>query len=195
MRVAVLFQGSSINTYRYWEDSRKIKKISIKNNIDILNKFLLKKYDCDVFFHTWKNKNIPESEYNDLIKLLNPVKYEMDDDIIVTHTTLGEKIKTTRIKVIECFLNYNLISNKKYDMIILTRFDIYFLKPLLLDKIEVEKNHIYLYDLTKDNINKKIIDKKNCLRQGIDDNFIIFSPDNSILKNLNAKKKKKYNSY
>ena len=68
MKVAILLRGSSINTYEHWQFKEQVS-VNYKNNIDNLKTNLLNNYDCDVFFHTWKEADRDDVDYEQTLTL------------------------------------------------------------------------------------------------------------------------------
>lgn len=179
MKVAVLFRGSSIGSYEHWQFKDKIS-VNYKNNIDNLKNNLLDKYECDVFFHTWRQKDVDFSEYEQLIADLKPKSYLFDEDIDGTHgPDLGGKVTLNAKRVIEVFNDYRIKNKKDYDLVIMLRFDVYFLQEFDLQEIlntQEIQNKIFVYAMGP-NSGKTFVDKNSTKDVGIDDNFIIFSPE------------------
>jgi hypothetical protein len=179
MKIALLLRGSSISSYTHWQFKDKIF-VHYKNNFDNIKKHLLDKYDCDVFFHSWKQEGIPDSQYQELVEDYKPQSYMFDDDIDGTYgPPLGKKVALSAKKVIDTFEKYRQDNRIDYDLVIMARFDVYFLQEINLQNILSSQNisnKIFLYTMGP-NLNKDYVDKNSTKTQGIDDNFIIFSPN------------------
>jgi len=180
MKVALLLKGSSIASYDHWQYKDRIE-IDYKHNIDNLNQNLIKDNNCDVFFHTWKSENIDINCYKEMASDLNAVSWSVDNDISGEHgPALGKKIVTTTKKVIDCYNKYKEENQIDYDLVIICRFDLFFLQKINLSKIletwENPSNSIWVYALGL-NVDNLYIDKNTIKDVGIDDNFIVFSPD------------------
>jgi len=111
------YKGSTVDFRNY------VKNIKIK----IYNYFNTK-YEIDTFICT--NSSIL---LNDLLKTYNPVQYIIED-----HGNLIIK----KIKGLQIIQNYSHHKNKKYDIILLTRFDIYFMKEFTNDNLNLNKLNI-----------------------------------------------------
>jgi hypothetical protein len=180
MKVALLLKGSSIASYDHWQYKDRIE-IDYKHSIDNLNQNLIKDNNCDVFFHTWKSENIDINCYKEMASDLNAVSWSIDNDISGEHgPALGKKIVTTTKKVIDCYNKYKEENQIDYDLVIICRFDLFFLQKINLSKIletrENPSNSIWVYALGL-NVDNLYIDKNTIKDVGIDDNFIVFSPD------------------
>ncbi len=179
MKIALLLKGSSIGSYEHWQFKDRTH-VHYKNSIDNLRRFLIDKYDCDVFFHTWKQDAVDLDEYSELVSDFKPKAYLIEKDIDGTHgPALGKKNVLTTQKVIETFENYRKSNQVDYDLVILTRFDAYFLQEFNLQKIkelEDTENNIFIYAMNS-NLGRQFIDKNTTATQGIDDSFVIFSPN------------------
>jgi hypothetical protein len=193
MKVALLLKGSSIASYDHWQYKDRIE-IDYKHNIDNLNQNLIKDNNCDVFFHTWKSENIDINCYKEMASDLNAVSWSVDNDISGEHgPALGKKIVTTTKKVIDCYNKYKEENQIDYDLVIICRFDLFFLQKINLSKIletwENPSNSIWVYALGP-NVDNLYIDKNTTKDQGIDDNFIVFSPDTVDIYNTTLDLKK-----
>lgn len=181
MKIAVIFKGSSINFYNHWQFN-DLLEINYKHSLDNIKINLLDVHDCDVFFHTWRCTDISvnQKNYDQLAVDLKAKSYIIDEDISGDHgPNLGKKVITTTKKAIDCYRDYQKKTNTKYDLVIICRFDIFFLHNINLAHIidsEYKNNSIFVYTLGT-NINNKIIDKEKTKDEGIDDNFIVFTPD------------------
>ena len=179
MKIAVLFKGSSISSYEHWQFKDKVS-VHYKNTINNIKQNLLEKYDCDVFMHSWVQNAFDASEYEKLVDDYKPKSYILDNDIDGTFgTPLGKKVLMSTKKVFDIFENYRKENNIIYDLVIVLRFDIYFLQDFDLRNILDIKdlnNKVFVYALGP-HLQQQSIDKNSVKDQGIDDNFIIFTPD------------------
>ena len=188
MKIALLLKGSSVNKYKHWQFKEEIcvdyekSLTNIKNNIVDL-------YDCDVFFHTWENEEF-KNRYDKLISDYKPVSYKIEKDIPGSHgPELGAKVIQTTKCVIETFLEHVDKTNTHYDLVIVSRFDLYFAEKLNLEKItnnfNLDDKIVFVHEtkvgLWGNNIN---LSKQLTEKQGLDDNFIIFTV--SALRNYYA---------
>lgn len=147
MKIAVcLFGISYIENFDHWRN----KKIDIDyRNYLINNKENV--YDCfensfiDFFISTNKN-----SYMNDIINYFNPKKHKFTD--LIMNRTLSRN--THFNNVLKLCKEYN----EEYDIIIVTRFDLYFEKKI----------SEYVIDLTTMNITSELINNQIC------DNFYLF---------------------
>jgi hypothetical protein len=109
-----------------------------------------KDYNIDTFIVTG-----PTEKLNELLDTYSPVKYDIDEN----NNLLSEYLPTTslqqnnscikKLKAIKLLLNYINETNKQYDVVIMTRFDIYIIKELThvdLNKFNIvsvlEKEHL-----------------------------------------------------
>jgi len=180
MKVALLLKGSSITSYDHWQYKDRIE-IDYKHNIDNLNENLIKDNNCDVFFHTWKSENVDIKRYEEMADKLKAVSWSIDDDVSGEHgPALGKKVITTTKKVIDCYRKYKEENQVDYDLVIICRCDLFFLQKINLSKIlenwKKPSNSVWVYALGP-NIDNLYINKSSTKDQGIDDNFIVFSPD------------------
>lgn len=116
-KLAVALTGIHyFQNYDHFTNSKyniNFKKYVRNIKIKIYN-FFEKKYNIDTFIVT--NPSIYQEE---LISIYNPVKY-------IINETFDHTIK--KINSLEMILEYSNSNNKKYHLILVTRFDIYFLK-------------------------------------------------------------------
>ena len=98
-------------------------KLSYENYKEyIFEHFEKKGYDCDVFFCTNKN-GLSKNSKEQLIEYYNPVNYMLTEEYDNYPNHFIKKNDRVK-KVIELCLN----SNKKYDHVLITRFDLNFKK-------------------------------------------------------------------
>ena len=179
MKVALLLKGSSINSYHHWQYKDRIS-IDYKHSLENFKANIIDNNNCDVFFHTWKSQDVDIDRYEEIAKDYNAVSYIIDDDINGDYgPNLGKKVITTTKRVIQCYKEYITKYNKVYDLVIICRFDLFFFHKIDLRKIldlNILGNTIFVYAL-ESNINNSVINKSTTKEQGIDDNFVVFTPD------------------
>ena len=112
-----------------------------KSYITLKNTFL-NKYDCDIYFHSWKSNNfkstdfgdsgheyhLEENNYSELIELYKPYKYLFESPIIFDASGLTcpiwrQPLNNTLSMYYSIYKSIQLVS-QNYDYIIRTRFDI-----------------------------------------------------------------------
>lgn len=122
---------------------------SIKENLIQVNK----NHQFDIFLHSWSI----ESQY-EVISKMNPKSFLFESSKVFKKITffkyikeytkkfLGKSYEFTRLNNIYSRWNSfykvcNLVknSNEEYDVIIVTRFDMFLFKPLLLDELSLDK--------------------------------------------------------
>jgi hypothetical protein len=103
-----------------------------KNFFDINN-------DCniDVYFHTRKHENIDK-----IIEMYKPKKYLIDDKL----TTCPNNHHIFMYSKLDSQLKVLSLVEKKYDIVFLCRFDLTFLKPLIIKEENITKNVICFPD-------------------------------------------------
>lgn len=127
MRIAICISGQPRN---------------FKQSYTSLKEYFLNKYDCDVYFHTWKINNfestnfgfgnnqysLTNNDYNDLIQLYNPKKYILEQPI--TFDASGYKcpiwrqpLNNTLSMFYSIYKSIQLVE-EEYDYVVRTRFDI-----------------------------------------------------------------------
>lgn len=179
MKIALILKGSSINKYKHWQYGDEIY-VDYKESIDNIKENIISQYDCDVFFHTWENIKYKE-EYKSLISDYNPIKYKIEKDIPGSHgPELGKKVVITTKSAIDCFLLYSKEKNAKYDLIIISRFDLSFPEKLnlseIIDNYNLEEKIVFVHE-TKEYIwgSELELSKDLTKDQGLDDNFVILT--------------------
>ena len=140
-----------------------------------LKKHFLDKYDCDVYFHTWKDTNIifqsihnftetrnytfTEEDYQNILELYQPKDYIFQKPIEFDRNDIkGEHIGIRLNSILSYWLStkfcFDLIkkSQIKYDLVVKTRFDLQFTDvispecPLIKDLTQLDPNHFYCFD-------------------------------------------------
>jgi hypothetical protein len=115
---------------------------SFKQSYISLKEYFLDKYNCDIYFHTWKATNfestnfgfgntqylLTEEKYNDLIQLYNPKKYILEQPIIFDASGYKcpiwrQPLNNTLSMFYSIYKSIQLIE-EEYDYVIRTRFDI-----------------------------------------------------------------------
>lgn len=153
MKVAICFFGLAGIYNLYGDDAiNKFKKYG-----DITFKFFdnnIKKYaDIDVFFHCW---NADEKTQLELLKQYNPKSYIFEDqykifpDIELTNNVgtdqrfgLGKfSIEHacncryySQMKSLQLLDSYQIENNIKYDFVLISMFDVMFLKPIIFSNL------------------------------------------------------------
>lgn len=132
MKIALLLFGMSYCEYTHWYSKKKLK-INYMNSYDnyqnyIYKYFYDKGYDIDVYFTT---NILSDEEKNNLIKKYKPVKYSFIKNKKNKILSRNEKL----VNVIELCLNNNI----KYDLVLVTRFDLFFNKDFSKSNIILEK--------------------------------------------------------
>ena len=127
MKIAICISGQARN---------------FKQSYNGLKSYFLDKYDCDVYFHTWKTPNfestnfgfgntqytLTDNDYNDLIQLYNPKKYIIEKPIVFDASDYKcpiwrQPLNNTLSMFYSVYKSIQLV-DKEYDYIIRTRFDI-----------------------------------------------------------------------
>lgn len=149
MRIAICISGQPRN---------------FKQSYTSLKKYFLDKYDCDIYFHSWKTPlfestnfgggnhqyQLNEEDYNELVELYQPKNYILEQPIVFDASGYQCPIWRYPLNTIlsmyySVYKSFSLCkqSNTEYDLIIRTRFDLdYSQLPLDLDKID--KNLVYI---------------------------------------------------
>lgn len=115
---------------------------NFKESYNSLKKHFLDKYDCDIYFHSWKTLNfestnfgggnhkynLDENSYTELIELYNPKKYILEQPIVFEASNYKcpiwrQPLNNTLSMFYSIYKSFQLIEDK-YDYIIRTRFDI-----------------------------------------------------------------------
>jgi hypothetical protein len=164
--MAICFSGLHyIENMEHWSKMKSnIHYKQYENNIKTkIYKFFERDYEIDTFFCT--NSSIM---IDDLCKTYNPIKYSIEND-------LGGNFK--KRKVLELLLDFINETNKNYDTILLTRFDIYILEQFTNQNIK----------LNSLNIVSELEHSAVC-----DDNLFIFPTEYlvkiiGLMKNINLK--------
>lgn len=132
MNIAICFFGLSggmndKNELINNSDSLKsIKNLIIKPNKDIGNK-------CDIFFHTWKYKNL---DNNKIINDYNPIEYIIDKRIHFDNDIKWNYIYSrwySHSKVLKLKMEYEKKNNFEYDYVLLVRFDCIFFEKIIFN--------------------------------------------------------------
>jgi hypothetical protein len=127
MKIAICISGQARN---------------FKQSYNSLKTHLLDKYDCDVYFHTWKTPHfestnfgfgntqytLTDNDYNDLIQLYNPKKYIIEKPIVFDASEYKcpiwrQPLNNTLSMFYSIYKSIQLI-DEEYDYVIRTRFDI-----------------------------------------------------------------------
>jgi hypothetical protein len=145
MKIAICISGQSRN---------------FKQSYISLKKHFLDKYDCDVYFHSWKTPtfestnfgngnyqySLTEHDYNELIELYQPKKYILEEPIVFDSS--GYKCPIWRqplnntLSMFYSIYKASQLIKEKYDYVVRTRFDIdysYFNLSLPKEGINIPK--------------------------------------------------------
>jgi len=119
---------------------------NFKQSYESLKTYFLDKYDCDIYFHTWKTDsfestnfgfgnqqyNLNEKDFNDLINLYQPKNYILESPIIFDASNYKcpiwrQPLNNTLSMFYSIYRSFQLIE-ENYDYVIRTRFDINYSK-------------------------------------------------------------------
>ena len=129
---------------------------NFKQSYISLKKYFLDKYDCDVYFHSWKTPNfestnfgggnhqyqLDENDYDRLIELYQPKKYILEQPIVFDASGYKcpiwrQPLNNTLSMFYSIYKSFQLIEGE-YDYVVRTRFDIdYSLFDLEFSKDEI----------------------------------------------------------
>ena len=149
---------------------------SVKIGYESLKNFYLDKYECDIFSHTWFDKQFPLSLYGEIINLYKPKKFLVEEQIIFDKLDRRDPIwKTPLQNILSMYYSmymanqlrnlYEETTGVVYDFVMRMRTDLKISKPIELEKIEKGKLAIYEWTET-------VYDKV-----GVSDVFAIGTPD------------------
>lgn len=115
---------------------------NFKQSYESLKKYFLNKYDCDIYFHTWKINNfestnfgfgnnqysLTENDYIELIELYQSKKYVLEQPIIFDASEYKcpiwrQPLNNTLSMFYSLYKSFQLVE-EKYDYVVRTRFDI-----------------------------------------------------------------------
>jgi len=115
---------------------------NFKQSYMSLKKYFLDKYDCDIYFHSWKTPTfestnfgggnhqyyLEEEDYNELIELYQPKKYILEHPIVFDASGYKcpiwrQPLNNTLSMFYSIYKSFQLIEGE-YDYVIRTRFDI-----------------------------------------------------------------------
>ena len=142
---------------------------------EYIDRNLLKKFNVDVFAHTWRPKYSKIMLYDGIIGLYNPINFVMDDslpestnnDLFVPNPSHPANFCTSMFYSIyksnDLRLKYQTLNDIKYDFVIRSRFDLALNK--VIDFASLQKGKIYVSKDTED---------ENAL---LNDQFAIADPD------------------
>ena len=127
MRIAICISGQPRN---------------FKQSYESLKTHFLDKYDCDIFFHSWKTSSfestnfgdrnyqyqLGKEDYNELIKLYQPKKYILEQPIVFDASDYQcpiwrQPLNNTLSMFYSIYKSFQLIEDA-YDYVIRTRFDL-----------------------------------------------------------------------
>jgi hypothetical protein len=152
MKVAILISGQPRNFEKGYLE---------------LKKSYLDRYDCDIFFHTWRDNNFkatqffndrPVMEYNmeprwvdDIVELYKPVTYLFESPIIFDKNNIKDPMWRTSLQ--NCKSMWYSIQKAfelvptGYDAYIRTRFDLMYEESLLdLESLDFTKVHTWAWE-------------------------------------------------
>jgi hypothetical protein len=129
---------------------------NFKQSYESLKTYFLDKYDCDIYFHTWKTDsfestnfgfgnhqyNLNRNDFYDLISLYQPKKYILEQPIIFDASDYKcpiwrQPLNNTLSMFYSIYKSFQLLEDE-YDYVIRTRFDIdYSLFNLEFSKDEI----------------------------------------------------------
>jgi len=164
MKIALCLRGLSYGRNSARDPTTKGSvKFDIYQGFDYLNKTLLKKYDVDVFIHTWNHER-----EEDLIKLYQPKKMRIDrvtpEIAKMVLSSGGSQVAgcSTNTKCYAKYSNYyslrevNRLRNEyqnehqkehkkiiKYDLVIQTRFDVQIEFKMDLNLLDLTKFYLF----------------------------------------------------
>jgi len=115
---------------------------NFKQSYESLKTYFLDKYDCDIYFHTWKTDsfestnfgfgnqqyNLNEKDFNDLINLYQPKNYILENPIVFDASGYKcpiwrQPLNNTLSMFYSIYRSFQLIEGN-YDYVIRTRFDV-----------------------------------------------------------------------
>lgn len=127
MKIAICISGQARN---------------FKQSYDSLKTYFLDRYNCDVYFHTWKTSNfestnfgfgntrysLTNNDYNDLIQLYKPKDYIIEKPIVFDASGIicpiwRQPLNNTLSMFYSIYRSIQLVEDE-YDYIVRTRFDI-----------------------------------------------------------------------
>lgn len=157
MKIALILRGLSKAVIKHWAIKEDLL-VNYRYSLDNYKEYLFEDHDVDVFYHTYNNKYLnPKKMYRDFQPkksvVTKPVVALKDNSVGARHTSM----KTSIYNAINVFEEYVKQTGKKYDYIVITRFDLKFKKKL--SSLNLKRNSF--------NISHKC--QKDPL---IDDNFI-----------------------
>ena len=108
---------------------------SYKKTYPILKKIILDNFDCDIFIHSWDCDK-------EILKLYNPVAFKIEKkpnyNLVHTNKKIFNRLKISyrnqiysNIVLTNLMKKYKTDNNINYDMVIYTRFDMFFMKILI----------------------------------------------------------------
>lgn len=175
-KIAVCLYGKLDGSYINW--TQKIVHNKWKHTSDKIKENIIDCNECDVYFHAFAD-NI-EKEETLIVNKYNPVKYKIENDIDFSHIYKKHKDYTKLNKhrfwenrwaaehtMVES-INMCLNSDKKYDTIILSRFDYQPNEKYDISKLDV--NILYIEDNTA----------KSLLKNGLAGDYMNIGPPHFI---------------
>jgi len=153
MRLAIILYGISYYTYRHWNNIDVVIDFNKSYNNykkKIIDHFTKLNYEIDVFIATYKNE-----QKNKIIKLYNPKKYIFKD--FINKNDDDKDLVRNKMFISGLYLCYSYAKVNKinYDLVLITRFDIYFMESFE-NKLDLKKMNIVSilehYDTIDDNL-------------------------------------------
>jgi len=149
MRIAICISGQPRN---------------FKQSYTSLKKYFLDKYNCDIYFHSWKTSTfestnfgggnhqyqLEEEDYNELIELYQPKKYILEQPIVFDASDYQcpiwrQPLNNTLSMFYSIYKSFQLIEGE-YDYVIRTRFDL----DYSLFNLEFPENNINIPEWNTD---------------------------------------------
>lgn len=121
---------------------------NFKDTYHTFSKFLLEKHDVDVFFYGLENKEGKEKNIQDLIKLYNPKKFEVNDEQFYSNIICNYDIKSSFYGFYNVFKcnqlrnEYEVEENIEYDLVIKSRTDCFWFRDLSEEELLNAKEKI-----------------------------------------------------
>lgn len=198
MKIALVFHGIS-HGYNEKGDITNISKDTFQS---IINNLLdSKNINYDTYFHSWNSEN-----NKIIIDIVNPKKYELSDrinfedkykllnkdsklisDSVSTFTSEKKILNSIYSRFYSLSKSVNVVNNiDSYDMIILSRFDIFIKNKINIENFNKNTLNIFKFN-NQDNITDQSLStldgcrdywNKNILDHGVADYMFIGNPEN-----------------
>ena len=142
MKIALILRGQSRNQI-YHRHFKRVLDIDYRKSWDNYLDYLVQDHDCDVFFHTFESELLDQDE---MVSLLKPKEWVVTPTIYSNRVKKaafkGEQIKFSVTKAIEQYLDHVRETGERYDLVIVTRFDLEFVRKIDFGKLD--PNKLYL---------------------------------------------------